>query len=140
MNTGQQNIFNQQQSPLTPGRIITKVKRYVSPTGQVTELRWVTITIQDKQGIWRTEENIEVVPPLADGTTPQDLDKIRECLRCRCLIHEKNYRICPLCGLGFCLPCTKVIETEKQQIRVCVDCARNNRHPLLSLARKVVWG
>jgi len=142
-----QNPFSQQPLPLTPGRIITKVKRYVSPTGQVGELRWMTITVQDNQGIFRTEETIEVVPPLADGTTPQDSDKIRECFRCQSLIHEKNYRVCPLCGLGFGLPCTTVIKTESQEVktesrevRVCVFCAKNIRHPFLQAAKRILWG
>ena len=140
MTTGFQNPYNQQPLPLTPGRVITKVKRYVSPTGQVVELRWATITVLDNQGVFRTEETIEVVPPLADGTTPQDSDKIRECSRCQCLIHEKNYRVCPLCGLGFGLPCTTVIKTESQEVRVCIYCAKNIRHPFLQAAKRILWG
>jgi hypothetical protein len=140
MTISSQNLFNQQQPSLTPGRIITKVKRYVSPTGQVVEQRWVTITAQDNQGIFRTEDAIEVLPPLADGTTPEDSDKIRECFRCRCLIHEKNHHICPLCGLGFCLAYTIATEIEGEKVRLCVDCAKNIRHPFLQAAKRILWG
>lgn len=140
MNAGSQNLFNQ-QSPLAPGRIITKVKRYVSPTGQVVELQWVTITVQDNQGIFRTEEIIEVVPPLQDSITPNDCDEIRECFRCKSLIHISNAYICPSCSQCNCLPCTVNFEVEGKQIRICVTCAKEVRTPLfLRIIKKAVWG
>jgi len=138
MTTDPQNLFNPQQSPLTPGRVITKVKRYVSPTGQVVELGWLTTTLRDQQGIWHTEETVEVDPPLADGTTPSDCSSIRECSRCRSLITRSC--CCKSCRLIFCEPCTVEIETEGQKARVCLECAESIRHPFWRLAKKFIWG
>jgi hypothetical protein len=138
-----QNIFSSQQSLLTPGRVITKIKRYTSPSGQIVELQWVTVTLQDNNGIWRTEEVVELKRPLDDGITPTDCDQIRECVRCQSLIHIMNAYRCPICSLCYCLPCTENIRVEGQdrEIRVCVNCAKEARTPaLINLFRKVIWG
>jgi hypothetical protein len=139
MNTQSQNSYGQ-QLPVVPGRVINKVKRYVSPFGQVVEIRWSTITVQDDQGIFRTEEVLEVVPPLADGTMPEDPGLIRCCFRCFSLIHVNNSYNCPSCGLVVCLPCTGIIGTEGQKVRVCAECAKSIRSPWLQLAKKFLWG
>ena len=140
MGTSSQNSFNQQQPLLTPGRVINKVKRYVSPFGQVVEIRRATITVQDDQGIFRTEKLVEVVPPLADGTMPEDPGLIRCCFRCFSLIHVENSYTCPSCGLVFCLPDTAVVDIEGQKVRVCAECAKSIRSPWLQLAKKFLWG
>jgi hypothetical protein len=141
MNNGMQNIFNQQQSPLTPGRVITKIKRYTSPSGQVSEMQCVTVTLQDNQGIWRTEEVVELKRPLDDGITVTDCDQIRECVRCKSLIHVVNSYLCPSCSLCYCLPCTENIKTEDQKVRVCANCAKEARTPaFINLLHKVIWG
>jgi hypothetical protein len=139
MNGNQQNSFN--QCSLTPGRVITKVRRYTSPSGQVVELQWVTVTIQDSQGIWRTEEVIELKRPLDDGITPTDCDQIRECVRCLSLIHIMNAYRCPSCSQCYCLPCTEIIGADGKEIRVCAACAKEAKTPaVLNLLRKVIWG
>ena len=140
MTIGSQNSFNHQQLSLTPGRVITKVKRYTSPSGQILELQCITTTIQD-QGIWRTEETTEPSRPLDDGTTPNDCSEIRECLHCQSLIHVDNSCICPSCSQCYCLPCTENIRVNDRDIRVCLNCAKQLKTPVfLRFIKNVVWG
>jgi len=140
MATGPQNIFNQQQSPLTPGRVITKVKRYVSPSGQVVELRWVTITIQDNQGIWRTEETMEVVPPLRDGSVVNEAnyDKLQECVICLA-VTVQAYQ-CPKCRQWVCMVCTAEVIVQSKVVLFCENCAWKIKYPRLSGLHKLIWG
>jgi len=139
MAIGQQNAFNQQLS-LTPGRVITKVKRYTSPSGKVVELRWVTITVQDDQGIWRTEESIEAVPPLDDGSVlnEDNYGKLCECTICRSITVQGHQ--CPRCCQLTCMVCTDKLTLQDKVIRACVNCVWEVKHPGLSMLQKIVWG
>ena len=138
MNTGQQNIFNQQQLQITPGRFITKVKRYVSPSGQVVELRWVTITVQDGPGRWRTEEITEVVPPLRDGcvVNEKNFDNLQECVICLG-ITVQAYQ-CPKCHQWVCMVCAEKVKGQSED--VCINCAWKIKYPNLSKIHNLIWG
>jgi len=141
MNNSTQNIFNQQQSLLTPGRVITEAKQYQSPSGKIVNLQKLTVTVQDNQGIWRTEVIVKVDRPLDDGTTPNDCSEIRECFCCQSLIHVNNSYMCPTCCQCFCLPCTENIKLKDKEVRVCVACAKEAKTPVvLNILRKAIWG
>jgi len=135
------NLFSEQQSSLTPGRIIAKTERYQSPTGQVVQLRRITSTLRDDQGIWRTEQTVEIDPPLADGLTPGSSNDIRECFRCLSLIHVHNSHTCPGCCQCYCLPCTEIVKVEDREIKYCKNCAKEAQTPkFLKVAKKLCYG
>jgi hypothetical protein len=140
MNGGQQNSLNQQWS-LTPGRVIRKIKRHTMPSGKVVELQWVSTTIRDNQGVWHSEETIEMVPPSEDGSvvTETNYENLNECTRCLSVTVEP-YR-CPECCKTYCLPCTEKIMIEEMEVRVCVDCAKEARTPVfLKILKNMIWG
>lgn len=139
MITGQQNMFNQPPL-LTPGRVTTKVKRHTFPTGRIIELRWVTTTLRDDHGTWRTEETIEAKPPLDDGAvlTEENYHKLQECTFCRNITVESIR--CPRCFQWSCYTCcANEIEYIDENIKVCAECARQIEHPFLSRLSKIIW-
>lgn len=129
--------FSPQQFPVVPGRIITRIERYCTPiTNRIVELRWVKSTIEEN-GIYKTEEWTEVDPAFADGTVPKSSQEIRECWRCLSLITKSH--LCPNCGREFCLACTKMIQVNEQDTRVCMSCAEKATSPFWSAVRSFLW-
>jgi hypothetical protein len=132
---GQQFSFN-----LTPGRVVTHVERYHFPSGQCRELRKTVVTIPDATGTFRTEEIVEVVPPLDCSCIVEDLHDAVECVSCGAIVcASKHAATCPECGNVFCAACLKVVSVEEQQLRLCEKCGRKlTRHPVVKLV-KMIW-
>ena len=135
-----QNTFNQPSSPLTPGRVIRKLRRLVFPSGKVIELRWSIVTMRDDQGIWQTAETFEVHPPPEDGSvvTEENCHKLQECHLCGG-ITIRSYE-CPKCRLLYCLDCTKEVSKKAINNRYCRECAKAVKHPILNSIRKKLSG
>lgn len=123
------------------GRVIETTMRYHTPSGQVRELRKRVITIQDQQGIFRTDELIEVVPPLVCSCVPEHLSDLAECSRCLSITcASKHSQTCPLCGRPHCSACLTRLETEEGIIVACVTCAEQVKKPLRTSLKKLIWG
>ena len=139
MNGGSQNSFSQQWS-LTPGRVIRKIKRHIMPSGKIVELQWISTTIRDNQGVWHTEEVIEMVPPPEDGSvvTESNYENLKECTRCLAATIEPYQ--CPKCCRWVCMVCTEDdVPVQGQLIRACKDCAWKIKHPYLSSLNRLIW-
>jgi hypothetical protein len=135
MTTGSQNTFSQPQLSLTPGRIITKIKRYNLPSGKVHEIRKVITTVQDNQGIWRTEEFTDA-DSLDDGSilTEKNGDKLHDCIICGGSTVQEYQ--CPECCEWVHMTCTE----EHKDRRICKNCAWQLKHPNLNRLHKFIWG
>lgn len=149
MNRNSQNSINQQWS-LTPGRAIKKIQRHTLPSGKVVELQWISITFRDNQGIWRTEETVQLVPPTQDGSVVMEdnFKNLNECSICQS-VTVSPYQ-CPECSRIVDLLCTKkTIIKEKdenqhvkeKEVRLCLICAKETRLPkFLKTLRDTIWG
>jgi hypothetical protein len=136
------------QSPLgsTPlGRVIESVEKYWLPSGKFRELRRVTETAQDANGVFRTHEFVEATPPLDCSCIPIHMADVAECSICGAVTCSSRHSMtCPECGRPVCTGCVKeiVVEgkdgSEKQVRKVCRNCAATlTTHPLLSLIRRI---
>jgi len=143
-----QNPFQGPGVPLpvmAPGRVIESVERCHLPSGKVRELRKLSCTMQDANGIFRTEELVEVVPPLDCSCVPHDLHDISECTQCGSVMcASKHSGTCPSCGNVFCTAClvdTEVTDADgvKKNSRVCRDCAREMDTPALVKLFRKIW-
>ena len=129
------------QGVTAPGRVIETTQRYHTPSGQVRELRKRVITLQNAPGIFRTDDLIEVIPPLACSCLPENMNDLAECSRCLSLTcASKHSQTCPLCGRPHCSACLTKLATEEGTIVVCVTCADQAKRPLLTMMKKLIWG
>ena len=111
------------------------------PSGAVVESRKVTLTVADATtGIIKTQVLQEQNPQTACCGKAKDLNDITECGKCQALICETHSLVCPLCGIVCCLTCSKETEVEDKKIRICVDCAKRIKSPLISTLKKLLWG
>jgi hypothetical protein len=109
-----QNTFNQQ-----PGKIVTKVEKFQTQSGQVVEIRQIELSILDNN-LMRKENCFEVDPPLADNRIPESVADIRECGNCLRLFHKDNVLVCPVCGRCFCYQCREFITVDGKGQRVTI--------------------
>jgi len=124
-----------------PTRIDEHIERHSFPSGQVVEIRRIKITAEDQTGIWRTKELLEVDPPLADGSMPQDIRDIAECSLCfRLVCASQHVETCPGCGLVCCSSCMTVVEVKENVVRICRNCEAEVRRPHIArILKKLLW-
>jgi len=119
------------------GRIIRRVEIWVAPyTKQVYELRWVQETVE-RNGIFVTDESIQVDPALDDGTAPRSRHDLRQCPCCYKVV--TRVQTCADCGLEFYMACTKEIKRDGGVRRVCDRCAAKAKNPILFEIRTFLW-
>ena len=132
--------MNQQFSfNLTPGRVVTHVERYHFPSGQYRELRKIIVTVQDANGIFDTEEIVEVVPPLDCSCIVENLRDAVECANCIAIVCASQHSAtCPECGNVFCAGCLHVVAVKEHEMRVCEKCGQKlTTHPLIRFIKKI---
>lgn len=131
----QQFSFN-----LTPGRVVTHVERFYLPSGRCRELRKTIVTVQDPNGIFRTEEIVEVVPPLDCSCIPDQMHDCVECVGCGAVVCASQHSAtCPECGNVHCAACLRIVTVQGQEIRLCEKCGKKlTTHPLIRFI-KGIW-
>jgi hypothetical protein len=118
-------VHNQNLGGQVLSKVVTKVDKFQSRSGQIVELRHMRYLILENN-VLRKEEVSEISPPLADSRKPDSACEIRECCICLGLYHEDNTRTCPVCGQDFCClpPCKGTFKTgESLETTVCAVCA-----------------
>lgn len=134
------------QSPLgslAPGRIIESVERYWLPSGRYRELRRSTCTMQDANGIFRTQEFVEAVPALDCSCIPATMNDIAECTLCSAVCCAGKHSFTCRCGAVCCSGCRREVEVldeesgEKKTLVLCKNC-EDELHPIRKLIR-MIW-
>ena len=135
-----QNLSTEFNTPFGLGRIIEKSKSYTASDGRKIELKNFVITMPDGRGNYITYD--KTIPSrLDDGIvlTEETYPFLRECSKCGAVII--NFCFCNCCGLFICWPCSTEEEVKDGiRIRVCGDCAKKIRHPVLFSIEKLIWG
>lgn len=127
------------QQNMVPGRVVKRVERYHLPSGRYREFRHVSVTGLDAQGVFRTDDHIEVVPPLDCSCIPDNMKDVVECTECLAVVcASKHSATCPECGRVFCSACLNTIEVNDDRKTVCQTCRRDlTVHPVMKLVRKI---
>ena len=127
------------QNPFIPqvGKVVNKVERFQTESGQLVEIRWVETSMQ-KDGVLKKDAYFEGVPPLRDNRIPDSVSDIRECI-CGGLYHKDNVLRCSVCGKYFGLCCREAIKTDQGEVSVCLLCAKEYNRSLLSKIWKKFW-
>lgn len=128
--------------PPSIGRVIQTVERVRFPSGAVREFRLLIITFRDANGLFRTEELREIVPPLDCSCIPAALADASECTNCSAIIcSSKHSGTCRTCGRVFCTACASEVEVEGRVVRICRECIAEATTPkIIRFLRKVIWG
>jgi len=124
-----------------PGKIVLDVQRKRMPSGQIVEIRTAEVTLME-HGLLRKEKVHEVDPPMADGTTPNQVGEIRECHVCLGLFYKDNVQMCPACGHDYCK--FRVCQGELNvpgdgSISMCTPCAQVNNRGLVKRIARRFW-
>jgi hypothetical protein len=130
MNENIQSPFG--EMPL--GRLIEERDIFSLPSGREVTLIRRTLSLEDPPGIWSTQRDSRVDPPLDDGCNPHDLHQIQECMLCLAIVCRRHSFDCPTCGLVACTACAgqivvpdqaivggQIVATERT-LRVCKKC------------------
>jgi len=128
------------QNPLgqPPGKIVTRVEKFQTLSGQLVLIRWMEVSVMDS-GVLRKEETFEVLPPLADGRIPDRIADIRECCIRLGLYHHENVSSCPVCGRHFCRICAGLIKVKESETLACKVCADEASAGFLRRVFKYFW-
>jgi len=125
----------------TPGKIVLDIQKGQMPSGQIVEIRTVEVTALEN-GRWVKKRVFEVDPGMADGTTPDEIQHVRECHVCLGLFYAGNVRRCRACGRDFCgfrNCCGEVKVAPDEWIEICAPCARENSMSLLARIARGFW-
>jgi len=133
--------------PVVPGRVIQSVQRIFLPSGKVRELYKLSLTVQDANGTFRTDELVEHRPPSDCSCSPRDHHDVAECVRCGAVVCGRHSGTCQACGRVHCTACITEAEVGdapevKKIVRVCRGCDEEmkiERSPFLKLLRQI-WG
>lgn len=130
--------FNNNPCDQSFGKIAVDIEKYISPTGQVVEIRRSEENTM-QNNLVKKHRCFEVSPPLADGRIPESATDIRECHCCLGLFHMENVLRCPMCGNYYCLACRKKIKVKEKEISVCILCAEEHNRNILHKVCKKFW-
>lgn len=97
----------QQPNNPYPQKIVTDIQQKIMPSGSVVQLRHIEVVTMINNNLSK-ERIFEQEPPMADGTTAQDISAIQECAICLGLFHKDNVRLCQVCG-QYCCPRCRMI-------------------------------
>jgi hypothetical protein len=131
-------MSQQFQYNLTPGQVETHMERYHLPSGRYRELRRTLVTVQDADGLFHTEETVEVIPPLDCSCIVKDLHDVFECAECQAIVCSNHSATCPECGNVYCAACLKTVTIDGRELRLCEKCAKKlTTHPLIKFLKKI---
>ena len=122
----------QQQNPLDSvplGRVIEEREIVTLPTSREVMFMRREGSVEDPPGVWRTQRETRVVPPLNCTCTPRDAHDIFECTSCLAVVCGRHSTDCQVCGLLVCTACMTQIQVEGQIIRLCRRCEAAAKTP-----------
>lgn len=124
---------------ITPARVVIHVERFNLPSGRCREFCKTVVTAPDASGVYRTEETVEVTPPLECSCIPEDLHDVVECTSCAAIVcATKHAAMCSRCGLVFCVVCLTTVQVDDAPIKLCEACrVQVACHPLIRLLKKI---